>query len=762
MKFGKQIKRLADREHLNHYLAYDVLKKAINVVFEADQEGEADIVEAFGNSPKGGTSQPKDSRFRGLLDHQLTKVNLFFALQLRTLLDKLRECQRALRNYSPGPAGDELLSTAARYLEEAAEELVNLENFRRLNFTGFRKIAKKFDKQWSQAKKVGGQASLSSWFVPSLLRQFFVAAPLDAHILALALGWSAIRRYRSDGEEPVLASPPPAPPGAAGVTPTTSTISTTSATSTTTTFWLMPAARMQALCTLVKRFELVVPPSAGAWGGEAASGCTNAAKGDSLVGELNRVLRAMGTEGTGQAPCRIATATSLVYFDAPSDQYPAYHTRLQNSSEGAGPPGTTFRCRRSGADDSELVERSGACSALGVHAFTPIAVPQSPEAFPLQLGTASAGLSAASLLSAAAAAQSAASSSEYLSALGSQGCSELASFAKEVASVASNPSLSAVATVGMARMLLRGDTDSTRGVTIALDEDVQFSLGRPAGPAVAAPSDAIDFPYCLLEVAGEENGSTAKWLEELRADAALRGVPGFSVGAHAIAALHKESLSELPHWYQHVSNVENHAPAEAWGVTFQWREAVKEAAQEDEATQTVASAAAKEVTAGLAVLPPLAGQVVAVDTAAAASATEDWSQLEPKNFLASERTMLEWMHTVLALAFVGIGLWRYSLEGRQEKIGKTSGLLNTRTTSRMALGIYSLVLIVTAVVFAWYAVFSHLARLKGLFKGEHTERTFNRRLYPVIFGTTVGLALVAHLCVQVIPLFSEVDGPGDQ
>ena len=31
MKFGKQIKRLADPADLNHYLAYDVLKKAIHV-----------------------------------------------------------------------------------------------------------------------------------------------------------------------------------------------------------------------------------------------------------------------------------------------------------------------------------------------------------------------------------------------------------------------------------------------------------------------------------------------------------------------------------------------------------------------------------------------------------------------------------------------------------------------------------------------------------------------------------------------------------
>ena len=35
--------------------------------------------------------------------------------------------------------------------------------------------------------------------------------------------------------------------------------------------------------------------------------------------------------------------------------------------------------------------------------------------------------------------------------------------------------------------------------------------------------------------------------------------------------------------------------------------------------------------------------------------------LEPKDFLASERTFLEWVSTTVMLAVMGIGLWRYSL-----------------------------------------------------------------------------------------------------
>lgn len=41
-------------------------------------------------------------RFYELLQHEMCKVNRFFELHLRTLLDKLREAQRALHSVKPG------------------------------------------------------------------------------------------------------------------------------------------------------------------------------------------------------------------------------------------------------------------------------------------------------------------------------------------------------------------------------------------------------------------------------------------------------------------------------------------------------------------------------------------------------------------------------------------------------------------------------------------------------------------------------------
>ena len=115
------------------------------------------------------------------------------------------------------------------------------------------------------------------------------------------------------------------------------------------------------------------------------------------------------------------------------------------------------------------------------------------------------------------------------------------------------------------------------------------SLRFSHGPAALASGSTVDFPYYLLEVAcdGENNKSQGlrpspeaflvstlwgvlvpnpslrkpwlltrtrtraqrlRWLEELHADGTLRNVPGFGIGAQAVAALYKEKLPALPDW----------------------------------------------------------------------------------------------------------------------------------------------------------------------------------------------------------------------
>merc|ERR1719362_258220 len=63
------------------------------------------LEKVFGQSTPMFACQPPDSRFHGLLQHELEKVNRFAALQFRTLLDTLREAQRPLLRCLSGSVG---------------------------------------------------------------------------------------------------------------------------------------------------------------------------------------------------------------------------------------------------------------------------------------------------------------------------------------------------------------------------------------------------------------------------------------------------------------------------------------------------------------------------------------------------------------------------------------------------------------------------------------------------------------------------------
>jgi len=296
-----------------------------------------------------------------------------------------------------------------------------------------------------------------------------------------------------------------------------------------------------------------------------------------------------------------------------------------------------------------------------------------------------------------------------------------------------------VAVVDSSRIVLHGDTPATAGVSIALDEDVQFRMPHDgAPPADSNPAgEAIDFPYFFVEVACENRDSASwAWLEELQNYAALRTVQGFSTGAHAVACLYKDQVPEVPQWYGHLETMESSAPPEAWGLKREWRAAVNEEPQPDAAE-------------------PMA--LEQHEQAAPPADADSFVPIEPKNYLACERTMLEWLHTVLALATLGLGLWKYSLSMAhlpEDPVHPVAfGLLNASTWSSFSLGIYSLALVCIALCFAWYSVITHVRRLDALKASKHTEGIFNSRPGPLLFAAFVGLALLTHLVVQIVPLW---------
>lgn len=737
------MKQLADPRHLNHYIAYDVLKKAIHIVVAADQPDAqpatsvdiAVVNETFGklSAALSTVCRPADSRFHELLQHELVKVNRFATLQFRTLLDSLREALRPLLGDGTSESSRLDVATllaAERQLDDAAKALVALENYRRINFTGFRKIVKKFDKKSNSVGHGGG--NLSSWFMPQLVRESFVVTPLDILVVSLSWGYAALRQHRR----------------AAGVSVDGTRVSSTASHVTfgpsvavkphsTKTFWLVPSLRIQAICTLIKQFDLICP----SFSAYAAAH------------QKWRFVQAVTSDGLGRVPCSLTAENSMVYFDSPD--FVAYNQRLR-FGEGSGP--LTFRCRRTiqNGDDSagvgELVERDGAASALGPHAFTPVAQVQVPDAFPCSFMCSmsnDAGIDRSDpsmLLEAAIAVSSRSQTQSYETESGSaqsfamltdEDAAELTKFANQFAEAVSSNPMSPVATVGSDRLFLRGSTDSTQGIRIALDSDVQFTQ-RFLTPTLAEQSDVIDFPYCLLEVSSDNQEISGSWLEELHSHAALRNVSGFSIGAHAVAVLHEDKVAELPDWYEHISSVGQSAPIELLGIVQERRRAYSEAS---EAENVGTKLSQEPVTAEK--IPQHSSEL----------------QIEPKNLLAVERTMLEWMHTVVALGFLAVGLWTASLHGMPKQIA--FGVINRGNTSSLLLGCFSLLLMAVAICFAWYAAFCHWRRATAMLQSHCTEHIFNSRLGPGVFVVVVGAALVAHAVLQVTQLWWSIGGVDD-
>ncbi|OLP89941.1 putative plastid-lipid-associated protein 4, chloroplastic [Symbiodinium microadriaticum] len=786
MKFGKLIKRVAPPSHLNQYVAYDVLKKAIVVLQEAEKKhtaeeasgtgagvastDEKEVSEAFGNSTTSASGQPPESRFYELINHEMQKVNRHFSLQLRSIVDNLKEAQAALFQHVKAGGGGDNLPVAAKFLQTAADVLVELDNYRSLNKTAFRKIAKKFDKGLTTKKP------LSKWFMPQLEREQFVAYPLDSMLLALALGFGALRRFQPS---------PPAPQPRK-----------TSGEERTTTLVLNSAGHLRALCTLVKNFDLVFPPQQG-----HLASTPESMSGEGLTTEFQKLIRAMGM---GIMQSRLYSKTSTVYFDSPSAGFPMYQKLLAKD----GPNGSfaAFRCRQTGnGEGSDLVELDRSSAALDVHAFTPVQQLGSPEAFVME-GRPDESSMVQSVKAAAEGlrAKLSAKDASLMSSLGSAGCSSLDRFAEQVASVCVTPGFQdddrhpdddggygdgvgddggdcddddgdgyddgdgddgdgdddddddaadddgdhddgdgydcdhgdyPVATIGASRHLLRGGN-----VRIAFDQDIQYT--GSLGTGVVQEDQAMTFPFCLIEVAGEDLASTPAWLEELRQDASLRQIPNFNVGAYVLANLYHDKVSPIPTWYETFSESESF---EKQDLNF----ALQSRADAREAQEAAANTQAWRRSIRL---------VAPQEEAALANpaAQEDDRIIEPKNLLASERTMLEWMHTVFALAVVAIGLWRYSLHGHMKHTNGTEeseevrGLwLNTASKSRIVLGCYALFLVLLSVCFTWYAVISHLQRIKAMVKNEQSERIFNRRTGPVLFACSLGLALLVHLALQM-------------
>mmetsp|Transcript_5553 Transcript_5553/g.12609 ORF Transcript_5553/g.12609 Transcript_5553/m.12609 type:complete len:749 (+) Transcript_5553:50-2296(+) len=169
MKFGKQLECLSLSKFEGYYIQYRELKKAIKVLagHEKNQSTVQEVTHWTSSFLRCGPNPevPPEARLQDVLSRELERVSKYTELEedaLHTQLDRLE--QDTKKNEMEHA---ELMQE----LNEIGDQIVQLKVFTRLNFTGFRKILKKYDK-WTKSK-------VMPWFMAQVARAKLMTVDYD-------------------------------------------------------------------------------------------------------------------------------------------------------------------------------------------------------------------------------------------------------------------------------------------------------------------------------------------------------------------------------------------------------------------------------------------------------------------------------------------------------------------------------------------------------------------------------------------------------
>ena len=170
MKFARLLEDSSHPAFKQYYIAYKDLKKAIKLIAGEALPPEESI--AFMNA--GPITRTAENQFQEMLDRELNKINSFSAVQFSALTEEIRELIYRITHPSTSIDGE-----TEEGISELRDDIVAFEAFIRLNFTGFRKALKKFDK-WNKSDS-------SQWFLQRIVRSDFMLIPIDRLLFGLSL-----------------------------------------------------------------------------------------------------------------------------------------------------------------------------------------------------------------------------------------------------------------------------------------------------------------------------------------------------------------------------------------------------------------------------------------------------------------------------------------------------------------------------------------------------------------------------------------------
>ncbi|KAI3424548.1 SPX domain-containing protein [Psidium guajava] len=213
MKFGKSLSNQIEEtlpEWREKFLSYKDLKKRLKLIDPkaGDRPGKRPRLEAAGADATGEGMTKEEIEFIRLLEDELEKFNNFFVEKEEEYIIKLKELQDRV-----GKAKDsnEEMIKIRKEIVDFHGEMVLLENYSALNYTGLVKILKKYD------KRTGALMRLP--FIQRVLQQPFFTTDM---IYKLVKECEKMIDQLFPAHEPPLPAAEPARADGEGLDPTTS------------------------------------------------------------------------------------------------------------------------------------------------------------------------------------------------------------------------------------------------------------------------------------------------------------------------------------------------------------------------------------------------------------------------------------------------------------------------------------------------------------------------------------------------------------
>ncbi|GAW83678.1 hypothetical protein, conserved [Plasmodium gonderi] len=189
MKFSKKLHEKAHPKYKKYYIAYKELKKAIRLITGKDTSTFTikEVTSNFGSirALSGEEYKSAESRFQDILNAELDKINKFTRNTIKEWYDEAEFCLNKLRKE------DSLidLHEITKKLNELGNTLKFLESYRIVNFIGFRKITKKFDKH-------NDKGVSSSFYINVIIKSFFMNFDVNFLIYILSVCYKYSRTIR--------------------------------------------------------------------------------------------------------------------------------------------------------------------------------------------------------------------------------------------------------------------------------------------------------------------------------------------------------------------------------------------------------------------------------------------------------------------------------------------------------------------------------------------------------------------------------------